>query len=265
MSHKSIIKIIMLGDIIGNSGIEQVYVKLPEIKKREKIDLVVANGENSDNGFGITEDNIKIYKQCGIDVITSGNHIWSNFEINGLLQNYSYLLRPANYPEAEGRGYYIVDVDNTKIGVVNLIGRYYMTPVDCPFHTLNKLLRAELKGCDFVVVDFHAEFASEKFTLANDFDGKVTVVCGTHTHVQTADENILPNGTGYITDLGMCGVIDGIIGMDKDIILNKMLYRSFSTFVPAKESKTKSGRMQGVLVSLDKETKKLIEIKRFSI
>jgi len=263
MSYKNILKIVMLGDVIGNSGIEQLYLKLPEMRKKENLDLIIANGENSNNGFGITEDNLKVYKQCGIDVITSGNHIWSNSDVNKLLQSYSYLLRPANYPEAEGKGYYIVNIDNIKIGVVNLIGRYYMLPLDCPFHILNKLLKLELKGCDFVLVDFHAEFATEKFSLANEFDGKVTLVCGTHTHVQTADETILPKGTGYITDLGMCGTIDGIIGMDKDVTLKKIVNQSFSTFIPAKEAK--SGRIQGILSSINKETKKLVEIKRFSI
>ncbi len=265
MSQKNVLKIVMLGDIIGAPGIEQLYVKLPELRKREKIDLVVANGENSDNGFGIIEDNIKIYRQCGIDVITSGNHIWSKNDVTKLLDSYPFLLRPANYPEADGKGHYIIELDNIKVGVVNLIGRYFMTPVDCPFHILNKLLKVELKGCDLVVVDFHAEYATEKITLANDFDGKVALVCGTHTHVQTADEQILPKGTGYITDLGMCGSIDSVIGMDKDVTLKRLITQSFSAFIPAKEGENRSGRMQGVMAEVDINTKAVLSIKRFSI
>lgn len=251
----------MLGDLIGQPGIEQVFLKLNSLKNREKIDFVIANGENADNGFGITEDIIKSLMNCGINVITSGNHIWSNSDTEKLLNNYDILLRPANYPEVEGKGYCIRKVDNINIGVVNLMGRYNMIPIDCPFQTLNKLLKSELKNCEVIIVDFHAEYNPEKITLAMEFDGRISLLAGTHTHTQTADETILPKGTGYITDIGMCGGIDSVIGMEKESVLEKIINQSMTPFVPSKDN----CKMQGIIATIDKNKFKTIEIKRFSI
>jgi 2',3'-cyclic-nucleotide 2'-phosphodiesterase len=251
----------MLGDLIGTPGLEQMYLKLPQLKKKEKINLTIANGENSNDGFGITEANIKSYKQCGVDVITSGNHIWSTKDADKLLKDYDFLLRPANYPEATGKGYWIGSINDLKIGVVNLMGRYMMIPIDCPFQVLGKLLKNELKNCQIVIIDFHAEFINEKTALAYDFDGKVTLVAGTHTHVQTADERILPGGTGYITDIGICGGIDSVIGMERNGVLEKLYSQTMVPFIPSKDN----GKLQGIIASIDPQTKKCLSIKRVNI
>lgn len=257
---KDTINILMLGDLIGNPGLEQLFLKLPELKKKEKIDLAIANGENSDKGFGITEEIIGKLKNFGIDVITSGNHIWSNRDAEFLLEKYDCLLRPDNYPDAKGKGYWTGDINGIEIGVVNLLGRHLMTPIDCPFQTLNKLLKKELKKCKVVIVDFHAELPQEKAALAHDFDGKITLIAGTHTHVQTADERILPNGTGYITDLGLCGGIDSVIGMEKDSILKKLKNQVNVPFVPSREN----GRVQGIIATVNTETGQTVAIKRIN-
>ncbi|HOV12765.1 MAG TPA: TIGR00282 family metallophosphoesterase [Spirochaetota bacterium] len=254
------LNVLMLGDAIGNPGIEDIFLKLPALKKKEKIHLAIVNGENSNDGFGISEANIKSYRQAGIDVITSGNHIWSTRDVEKLLTDYNFLLRPANYSEAVGKGYWIGEIEGVKVGVVNLMGRYYMTPIDCPFQTLTKLLKSELKNCQVIIVDFHAEFLNEKITLAFDFDGRVSLVAGTHTHCQTADEKILPKGTGYITDLGMCGGLDSVIGMDKSAALEKISSQTMVQFVPSREN----AKIQGIIATIDTETKKTINIKRFN-
>jgi len=258
---KDKINIMMLGDLIGEPGIEDVFIKLPGLKKQENIDFVIANGENSDNGFGVTSDVINKLRTSGVDVITSGNHIWSNKDAADLLSSYDYLLRPHNYPDSAGKGFYITEMYGVEIGVVNLMGRYQMTPLDCPFQTLAKLLKKELKNCKIILVDFHAEFPNEKLSLAYDFDGSVSVIAGTHTHVQTADEKILPKGTAYITDLGLCGGIDSVIGMEKDGILHKVITQISSPYTPSEDNQ----KTQGIVVSINLDTGKAESIKRFSV
>lgn len=259
--EKENITILILGDIIGNPGIEQVFIKLASLKKREHIDLVVANGENSDEGFGITEQIISQLKNSGVDIITSGNHIWSNRDAGNLLDGYDFLLRPANYPDAPGKGHCIIDLNGIRIGVINLIGRYFMTPLDCPFQVLQKLLKKEVKNCPVILIDFHAESSQEKQSLAYDFDGSVSFVAGTHTHVQTADEKILPSGTGYITDVGMCGGIDSVIGMEREGILEKIMTQTNVPFTPSRQQ----GRLQGIIVKVNSSTGKTIDLKRVNI
>ena len=255
------LNIVMLGDLIGAPGLEQVFVKLSHLKKKEKIGLAIANGENSDDGFGITQQIVGSMVNYGIDVITSGNHIWSNRDAEELLTDYDYLLRPANYPEAAGKGYFIKTINDKKIGVVNLMGRYFMTPIDCPFQVLNKLLKGDLKNCDAIIVDFHAESNTEKLALAMEFDGRISLLAGTHTHVQTADEKILPKGTGFITDIGMCGGIDSVIGMEKDGILEKIVTQTTVPFSPSKDN----CKLQGIIANISLTSKKTNSIGRFSI
>jgi metallophosphoesterase (TIGR00282 family) len=251
----------MLGDIIGTPGINEIMIKLNGFKKKEKVNLVIANGENACDGFGITALNIKSIKEAGVDVITSGNHIWSKEDADELLSNYDYLLRPANYPRASGKGYWIGEINGINTAVVNLLGRYQLAVIDCPFQTLNKLLKTELKNCQIVIVDFHAENPAEKKALAYEFDGKISLLAGTHTHVQTADEMILPNGSGFITDIGLCGSIDSIIGMKKEEVIEKMV----NQYVVPYEPSTENTKMQGIIASIDIKTKKTINIKRISI
>ena len=256
-----IINILMLGDLIGTPGISEVTLKLSQLKNKEKIHLAIANGENSDNGFGINELNIKSIKTSGVDVITSGNHIWSNESAIKVLDDYDYLLRPANYPKAPGKGWWLGKINEINIGIINLIGRYHMIPVDCPFQTLNKLLKNELKTCQIIIVDFHAESVAEKKALAYDFDGKVSLIAGTHSHVQTADEMILPKGTGYMTDIGMCGGINSVIGMEKEDVVRKMMDQTVIPYNPS----SNNTKLQGVIANIDIRTKKTASIKRFSI
>lgn len=258
---KDQLNILLLGDLIGTPGIEQLFLKLPPLIKKEKIDFVIANGENSDNGFGITEDIIDKMKSYGVNVITSGNHIWSNEDASSLLEQTDYLLRPHNYYDSPGKGYWIGEVCGNEFAVVNLIGRYNMTPVDCPFQTLNKLLKKELKNCEIIIVDFHAESPVEKKALAFYFDGKITFIGGTHTHVQTADEFILKNGTGYITDIGMCGGINSVIGMEKKSILHKIKKQINIPYVPSVENE----KMQGVLINVNTATRKTEKITRINL
>ena len=255
------LNVLMLGDLVGTPGMEEIYLKLSKKKNKERINLVIANGENSDDGFGITESIIKKFKECGVDVITSGNHIWSNNDADKLLDTYNYLLRPANYPYAVGKGWWTGEVNNITVGVVNLLGRYNMIPIDCPFQVLNKLLKNELKKCSIVVVDFHAESSAEKRCLAFAFDGIISLLAGTHTHVQTADEMILPKGTGYITDLGICGGIDSVIGMERENILKRIINQTIVPYIPAKENT----KLQGIVAKIDINLRKTVEIKRFSI
>ena len=161
------------------------------------------------------------------------------------------MLRPHNYPEAPGKGYWIGTVQGLKVGVANLIGRYFMTPVDCPFQILGKLLKNELNKCDIILVDFHAELTQEKLALAHNFDGKITFLAGTHTHVQTADEQILPKGTGFITDLGLCGGVNSIIGMDKNDVIAKLKNNIHVPYTPSAENE----KLQGIIIRID-HTKK---------
>jgi len=260
LSNKQL-NVLMIGDIIGSPGIKEIFFKLPQFIKKENIDLVIVNGENSNDGFGITELNIKDFKKSGVNVITSGNHIWSNIDIDNLLENYNCLLRPANYPKASGKGWWKSEIKGSKVAVVNLLGRYQMIPVDCPFSVLDKLLKKELKDCDIIIVDFHAESVAEKKALAFDFDGRISLLAGTHTHVQTADEVILKKGTGYITDLGLCGGFDSVIGMIKEDVIKKLINQNIVPFKPSEENL----KMQGITAHIDFETNKTIFIKRFSI
>jgi len=229
--------------------------------QKENINLVIANGENTNSGFGITEENISNYKEYGVDVITSGNHIWSSDNIDKLLYNYNFLLRPLNYPKAAGAGFWKGNISNENIAVVNLIGRFNLVSVDCPFSALDKLLKTELKDTKIVIVDFHAESVSEKKALAYDFDGRITLCVGTHTHVQTADEKILPKGTGYITDLGLCGSLDSVIGMKKDDVIKKLINQIVIPYTPEEANPV----MQGIIAEINLETKKTESIKRISL
>jgi 2',3'-cyclic-nucleotide 2'-phosphodiesterase len=259
--HTDELNVLMLGDVIGSPGLKEVFLKMSELKKKEKIHLVIANGENADEGFGISEGIIKRFRESGIDVITSGNHIWAKEGADELLDKYDYLLRPANYPFVRGKGWWSGDVNGIKVGVVNVQGRYFMTPIDCPFQVLSKLLKNELRNCNVVIVDFHAEYVAEKKTFAHEFDGKVSLVAGTHTHVQTADETILPKGTGYITDLGICGGIDSIIGMRKEDVLKKVLNQEVVPYIPSKENT----KLQGIVARIDPKEKRTISIKRINL
>lgn len=212
-------RILAIGDICGEDGREFVYNNLGRILSKYKIDFCVANGENTAEPNGITRDIADSLIRCGVDVITMGNHTFDNKESTIVLEENNRVIRPLNYPPgAEGMGYCVTDIGNARVAVINLIGRTGMAPADCPFHAVERLI--EKLDADVVIVDMHAEATSEKLAMAYFLDGKVSVVFGTHTHIQTADERVLPGGTGFICDLGMTGVEDSVLGVKKEIIVD---------------------------------------------
>ncbi len=226
-------KILFIGDIVGKTGRAAVKTVLPVLFKKENIDYTIANCENLAHGNGITEDTIKEMRECGINCFTSGNHIFDKKAALDFIEDYPDVLRPLNYPPmVPGNSYRIERLpENKTLLITNVLGRAFMPPVDCPFRTLDKLL--EEKKTDYIFVDFHAEATAEKAVFANYFDGRVDVVVGTHTHVQTADERELPGGTLFITDVGMCGASDSIIGVKKEAAIKRMITSLPQRFEPA--------------------------------
>ncbi len=215
--------ILCIGDIVGPDSVDFLINNLWKIRKEYGISLIVANGENADLGNGLLPDTAKTLLQSGIDVITSGNHIWQKSGIYAFLDDCPYVLRPANYPSANpGHGAVIVDADGYRVLVMNVQGLVYMDPLACPFATVDALLEAYKGQYDISVLDIHAEATSEKAALGHYFDGRIDMICGTHTHVQTADERILPGGSGFITDLGMCGVQNSALGVKYDPIIRRL-------------------------------------------
>ncbi|MDR2343361.1 MAG: YmdB family metallophosphoesterase [Spirochaetaceae bacterium] len=266
--HDEGITILMLGDVVGSAGLAALERVLPGLIDRYGADLVTANGENAAI-FGITEQDARRMLAAGVDVITGGNHTWEKREFWSFMDGEQRVLRPANYPSpASGRGFVLIEKGGCRFLVINLQGREYMTPVDCPFRTLDKVLldvrtEAERDGeappC-LVLLDFHAESTREKEALGFYVDGRVSVFAGTHTHVQTADEKILPERTAYISDLGMTGVLDSIIGMDKAICME----RARKQIAYPLRGAEGLANVQGICVRLTKSGKAL-SIKRFSV
>jgi hypothetical protein len=211
----------MIGDVIGKPGRRALRKMVPLLRKEYSLDLVIANSENTAGGFGLTVDTAYELLECGVDVLTSGNHIWDQKEILPHMDGELPLVRPANYPNAPGRGSLV----RGDVMVVNLIGRVFLSPLDCPFRTADYLLReaAAAGNPRVIIVDFHAEATSEKQALGWYLDGRVSAVLGTHTHVGTVDAKILPQGTAYVTDVGMTGPSDSVIGSDTSMVLERFL------------------------------------------
>jgi 2',3'-cyclic-nucleotide 2'-phosphodiesterase len=254
--------ILFIGDIVGRPGRELIRKGLPGLVEYHRVDLVVANVENAAAGFGITKDIGDALLGWGVDVMTSGNHIWDKKEAIPYIASESRLLRPANYPAAvPGRGSYVArSGDGRAVAVINVMGRVFMPSTDDPFTVVLREIEAVRHKTRVIVVDFHAEATSEKIAMGWHLDGKVTLVVGTHTHVQTADERILPNGTGYLTDAGMTGPHDSIIGMDRQATLHRFLTAMPSKFEPA----TGNPRLNGVVVDADEQTGRATRIARIS-
>lgn len=227
---------LFIGDVVGRAGRDAVSALLPSLVKRHKIDFVIANGENAAGGFGITEAVAKEMFRMGVHAITSGNHIWDKKEAVGYASKEDRLLRPANYPPGvPGFGSLVHEfADGSKIAVLNISGRVFMQALDCPFRTADKELERLGGITKNIVIDFHAEATSEKVAFGYFVDGKASAVIGTHTHVQTADEKILPGGTAYITDVGMTGPVHSVIGMRKEEVLERFLLQMPSKFDAAK-------------------------------
>lgn len=217
-------KIMLVGDVCGRPGREAFARITPALRKEKNIDVVIVNGENSAGGKGFTRKSFEALRRGGADVVTSGNHVWDKREVLEFIDDEPFLLRPANYPHhAPGRGWCLYPWRAKSIAVMNLSGRVFMPTLDCPFQTAERLLREIGDKADVVILDFHAEATSEKMAMGWHMDGRAQIVVGTHTHVQTADERILTNGTAYITDLGMTGPMDSVLGVRKSRILERFL------------------------------------------
>ncbi len=244
-------KILFLGDIVGNPGREAVAKHVPAMRKNGEVDLVVVNGENAAGGSGITENVARELFAFGCDVITLGDHVWDKRDVYPYLNSEAHIVRPANFSsEAPGRGVCVIDIKGVKVAVIALLGRTYMKYLtNCPFRALDAVL-GSLAGVKVILVDMHAEATSEKVTMGWYADGRASAVLGTHTHIQTADEKILPKGTAYITDAGMTGPYDSVIGQIKERIIERYLTGLPNKFEVAPHQAT----LCGVLVDVDEAT-----------
>ncbi len=253
-------RILFLGDIVGKSGRNKVLAELPSLVQKHKPLFVIVNGENAAAGVGITPDIANEFFNWGIDAITLGNHALHKREILPYLDIESRIVRPSNMPPAvPGRGHCVIEKDGIALSVINLCARVFMDPYDDPFREADRLM--ELCPSPHIFVDFHGEATSEKIAMAYHLEGRATAVVGTHTHVQTADERILPAGTAAITDVGMCGPSDSVLGVDKKIILNRFL-----TGLPQKfEVAETPGCISGVVLDVEKTTGRALAIERIRI
>ena len=243
-----VVRALVLGDVVGSPGSRALFFGLKNFIKKYKADVVVVNGENAADGFGLTPDDADRLFSVGADILTTGNHIWQKKEILGTLESEDRLLRPANYPPGvPGHGYCVVEKNGVSIGVINLLGRSRMGfDGECPFRTGKKLVQQLSSKTDYILIDFHAEDPMEKEALAYHLDGFASLVYGTHTHIQTADERILPGGTGYITDIGMVGPWHSVIGSDPE----QSIRRSISQLPIKMEVIDNSPLVCGILVEL---------------
>lgn len=259
---KDTVRLFFISDIVGRSGRRVIQNELSDFISSKMIDYVIANGENSAGGLGITSPVFNELRQAGIDVFTTGNHVWKRKEVMEIIDN-NNLLRPANYPdEAPGKGYgiYKIPVVNIDLGIINLQGRIFMEPINCPFQTVDTILKEMQETC-IVIVDFHAEATSEKLALAWYLDGKVSAVIGTHTHVQTSDSRIFPNGTAYISDAGMTGSRNGVIGVSKEEIIRHFINRLPFTYKACQGNDW----LEGVIIEILTSNGKAVLIEPVSI
>ncbi len=256
------VKILFIGDIIGKPGRQALARELHRLVDRHTVDLVIANGENAAGGFGLTVEVANELFRMGIHLLTSGNHIWDKKEQVAQVLSDSRIIRPANYPAAQGSGSAITTTPGgVKIGVINLEGRVYMKNLECPFLTADREIEWLRKETPVILVDFHAEATSEKSALGWYLDGRISALIGTHTHVQTADERILPNGTAFLTDAGMTGGFDSVIGMGKEETIQRFLTQLPTKFEVAK----KDIRLNAVVIGIDEQSGKAVSIERINI
>ncbi len=253
--------VLMIGDVFGEPGRTAVATLLPRLREEHRVDFTVVNVENAASGSGVTPQIARSMLDHGVDVMTSGNHIFRK-EITDYISRENLLLRPANYPPGTpGVGHVTVKVGPHRVTVINLMGRVFMDPIDCPFRKADEILTEVGKDTRVVLVDMHAEATSESVAMGWYLDGRVSAVVGTHRHVQTADERILPGGTAYITDLGMTGPVDSVIGVDKELILRRFLTQMPIRFEPAKGP----AALCGVLITIDPESGRASSIHRLRV
>ena len=252
-------RILALGDVVGSATVPYLQQRLWSFRRQEKIDLCIANGENASDIKGLSARDARNLLDTGIDLITLGNHAFGMRDLYPVLEDTDRIIRPANYPpSAPGNGYTVLDVDGWRLLCINVSGRVYLDPLADPFDTVEKILDREKGSYDCAIMDIHAEATSEKLAMAHVFDGRVQVMFGTHTHVPTADTTVLPHGSGYVTDLGMCGPTNGILGTKKEAVI----YR-FRTQLPTRfEVADGPIQAQGVIFDLDPSQKKVAAVKR---
>ncbi len=253
------LNILFIGDIVGKPGMDLVQTWLPSIIQKYKADLVIANGENSSDGKGCTEKEGTILFNLGIHVITGGNHTWDKHQSQEYLKKDARVIRPLNYPKGTyGSGYYIAETKKGKVAVVNMQGRTFMASIDCPFRSAEWVLARLKNETNMIFMDFHAEATAEKIAMANFLDGKISAMVGTHTHMQTADERIFPNGLGYITDVGMTGPYNSVIGMKTQAAINRFIYQTPQKY----ETAEGDDHLCGIYFKIDTETGKTVELER---
>ena len=255
----TLLNLLFVGDIVGKPGMNLVQTWLPGLIQKYKADFVIANGENATDGKGCTEKDGKVLFDLGVHVITGGNHTWDRHQSQDYLKIEPRSLRPMNYPKGTyGNGYYIGNCKKGKVGVLSLQGRTFMADIDCPFRTADWVIPKIKNETNVIFVDFHAEATAEKVALVNYLDGKVSVVVGTHTHIQTSDERIFPGGTGFITDVGMTGPYESVIGMKIQAAINRFLYATPQKY----ETAENDVHLCGMFFKIDTETGKTVEIER---
>jgi metallophosphoesterase (TIGR00282 family) len=254
--------ILMVGDVFGEPGRAAIKKLLPGLRRQHEIDLAVVNVENAAGGSGVLPGMVREFLDSGADVMTSGNHIFSKKEIIPLIAKENLLLRPANYPAGTpGAGFVTVKAGPHRVGVLNLMGRVFMNPIDCPFRKADEVLPELARETRIILVDMHAEATSESVAMGWYLDGRVSAVVGTHRHVQTADERVLPKGTAYITDLGMTGPTEGVIGVDREIILRRFLTQMPVRFEPARGP----AALHAVVITVDPDTGRASDIRRLRV
>jgi metallophosphoesterase (TIGR00282 family) len=256
-------KVLFIGDIVGKVGRMTTKALLPTVTDRHKIDFIIANGENLAGGFGLTDKTVSEIFSYGVHILTTGNHVWDKREFVTQISKQDWVLRPLNYPPGiPGYGSAIYTLPNgSKVGVINISGRVFMSNIDCPFRTAKKEVEELAQTTKIIIIDFHAEATSEKVAFGYFMDGKVSAVIGTHTHVQTADERILPNGTAYITDVGMTGPYNSIIGIEREQVIQRFL-----TNIPVRFDTAKGeGIFSAVVVEIDDKTGKALELQRLQL
>jgi len=256
-----VINILFVGDIVGKPGVDLLETLIKSYYHKYNIDFCIANGENLVEGKGINEEWAEKVFGLGVHVITGGNHLWDNWHARKLLAANRNVLRPLNYPsENPGNGYVVQDLgEKGKVGVLNLQGRVYMQPIDCPFKKADWAISKMQEQTKVIVLDMHAEATAEKMALGWYLDGRITALIGTHTHIQTADARILPRGTAYITDAGMTGPYDSVIGLKKEIAIRRFLHQTPYKY----EMATFDARLSGVYLEADSETGKTLKIESF--
>ncbi len=252
----------MVGDVFGEPGRRALRALLPRLRREYAVDLAVVNVENAAAGFGVTPQLCREFLEQGVDVMTSGNHIWDKKEIIEYIAKENLLLRPANFPAgAPGAGFVTVKSGPYRVAVLNLMGRVFMQPNDCPFQKADEIVPRLSKETPVILVDMHCEATSESQAMGWYLDGRVSAVVGTHRHVQTADERLLPQGTAYITDVGMTGPTDGVIGVDRQMVLDRFLSQMPVRFEPAKGP----AALHGVVISVDPESGRASGIQRLRV